>query len=245
MGPICSRLARAAAIGALVLLAACSSDAARAPANEVGAAEAEIVAPASLVPEGPVVTGAVRQPVTGVQAVGDSILGWNQESGEAISDVLGAELGVPSVNNAVGGATLTGSDGIPTLYEPDDASHVLITGGGNDFAVSCSEDMLDRLVSADLTSGRMVDLVDRVAANGSQAVIMGYYLPVRSGGECALFDDLATRYRSLAEAREDVVFVRSDLTVTPAAPELYADEVHPSPRGGIVLGRFLADVFGR
>ena len=81
-------------------------------------------------------------------------------------------------NSAVGGATLSpieDDEGIIDLYEPDGESHVLVNGGGNDFGLDCSAEMLDSFVSADLSTGLMVELLDAIAAEGAQAIIVGLH----------------------------------------------------------------------
>lgn len=119
-------------------------------------------------------TGQVRGPVTHLQALGDSILAHNKEQGASIADFVASELGVPLLHNATGGAELGGSDGIPTLYEPGVSTHVLVNGGGNDFAADCDQAVLDGIVSVDLERGLMVDLVNRIGSGDAQSIIVGY-----------------------------------------------------------------------
>lgn len=176
-----------------------------------------------------------------MQAVGDSILGWNKETSESIPDFVGVQLGVSVQNNATGGATFGGEDGIASLYESGDFSHVLVNGGGNDFAGECTEEVLDGIVSPDLSSGIMVGLLDAIAADGAQSVLVGYYLPRDEETGCELFPELLRRYRALAETRSDVVYVCTLETITPATPRFYADDVHPSPAGSAAIGRVIAE----
>ncbi|MEL6178075.1 MAG: SGNH/GDSL hydrolase family protein [Myxococcota bacterium] len=185
-------------------------------------------------------TGAVMGPLGSMQAVGDSILGWNKEQMASIPDVVGQELGISMVNNAVGGAELGGPEGIPTLYTEGGFSHVLVNGGGNDFARGCSPSVLDGLISADLTSGLMVELIDRITGDGAQAVIVGYYMPQDRETGCELFPELLARYRRLGETRADVMYICTLETITPDTPALYADPVHPSQEGSAAVGRLIA-----
>lgn len=187
-------------------------------------------------------TGRVRGEVKQLQAVGDSILAHNKEQMASIADVVAGELGVPLRHNAVGGALLGGADGIPTLYEPGVSTHVLVNGGGNDFSAGCEGAVLDGIVSADLTRGLMVDLLDQIGADGAQSVIVSYYIPQDGETGCDLFPELLRRYRALGETREDVMYVCSLETITPSDPELYDDPVHPSPAGSAAVGRLVADL---
>ena len=50
---------------------------------------------------------------TGLQAIGDSIFDWNDK--QSIPHVVGEELGMSVVNNAIGGSKVIGDEGIPRL----------------------------------------------------------------------------------------------------------------------------------
>ncbi|MEM7797689.1 MAG: G8 domain-containing protein [Chloroflexota bacterium] len=189
-------------------------------------------------------TGEVVGSLGAMQAIGDSIMAHNKEDGESIPDVVGRELGVSMLQNAVGGAELDGEEGIPTLYESGSFSHVLINGGGNDFARECSVANLDRMISPDLNTGLMVDLVNRVTGDGAQAVLMSYFLPRDMETGCEHFPELMSRYRQLGQQRDDVMYVCTLETITPSQPELYFapdDPVHPSPAGSEAVGKLIAD----
>ncbi|MEO1334175.1 MAG: SGNH/GDSL hydrolase family protein [Myxococcota bacterium] len=185
-------------------------------------------------------TGTPQQPVGPMIAVGDSILGWNQEEMASIPDVVGQTLNVAMDNRAIGGAEVFGSEGIPTFYQGGTATHVLMNGGGNDFARECTSRVLDQIVSPDLTSGLMVDLIDRVSADGAQAVLIGYYLPRDNNVGCAQFEELMRRYRRLGQTRDDTMFICTLETITPSTPQLYADDVHPNIEGSAAVGRLIA-----
>lgn len=184
-------------------------------------------------------TGTVIGPLGPMQAVGDSIMGYHKEVQASIADVVGQQLGVEMINHATGGAELR-NNGIGDQYQSGRFSHVLITGGGNDFARACSPAALDGIISPDLQQGLMVDLVNRITTDGAQAVIMSYYLPRDQEIGCNLFVELLTRYRKLGETRNDVMYVCAAETITPAQPNLYADPVHPSIEGSAALGQLIA-----
>ncbi|MEM9493120.1 MAG: SGNH/GDSL hydrolase family protein, partial [Myxococcota bacterium] len=184
--------------------------------------------------------GEVIGSVDSLQAVGDSILGHNKETSQSIPDFVGSELGVAMVNNAVGGAEMGGPEGIPALYESGTYSHVLVTGGGNDFARDCTQSVLDGIVSADLQSGLMVELLDAIAADGAQSVIVGYYIPQDRETGCELFPELLRRYRELAQTRSDVMYICTLETITPDTPDFYDDPVHPSSDGARAIGQLIA-----
>jgi len=188
--------------------------------------------------------GGVIAPLGNMQAVGDSILGFNQEDMLSIPDVVGRELGVSVINNAVGGAEFLGPEGIPTLYQSGSFSHVLVNGGGNDLSRDCSQATVDKIISADLRSGAMVDLVNRISSDGAQAVVMGYYLPRDGQIGCPLVQELMNRYQRLGQTRTDVQFVSTQNTITPNTPSLYFstnDPVHPSPAGSEAIGQLIAN----
>ena len=183
-------------------------------------------------------------PLGNMQAIGDSILEFNEEEQRSIPDVVGQELRISMVNNAVVGAEFFGSEGIPSLYQSGSFSHVLVNGGGNDFDRGCSQTVVDDIISPNLRSGLMVDLVNQISSDGAQSVIMGYFLPRDREIGCPLMTELMARYSRLAEKLQDVVYINTLDTITPNTPEFYFapnDPIHPSPAGSEAVGQLIAD----
>jgi lysophospholipase L1-like esterase len=129
---------------------------------------------------------------------------------------------------------------------------VVLNGGINDLNQDCDcdecDDVLNSIVSEDGQTGDVPDLIDRATADGAQIVLVGYAEldpEARWGfGVCNdAADALETRYRHLAERRQDVVFVDpSDAMSLAGTPEAYTrDGVHPSEAGSALIGHLVVD----
>ncbi|MFK7999872.1 MAG: SGNH/GDSL hydrolase family protein [Polyangiales bacterium] len=181
-------------------------------------------------------------------AIGDSVLEWNEDNATPVraAELLN-ERGIATIveNRAVSGSCLGTCDdaeeAIATTYSDDGWTHLLVSGGGNDIEDCASA---DPILSEDLTSGLIVDLLDRVPA--STTVLLYVYAPPIDPNDplasCAEFERLQARYRALAEARAGVELVDASSVADASTPELYADSVHPSPAGSAAIGTLVADV---
>lgn len=187
-------------------------------------------------------------------AIGDSVLAWNHRYCQSVPDHVALNLGRAVDNRAVNGARARGGDApIPDQYEAGDWDWVLVDGGANDLNGGCDcdgcETTLDGLVAEDLADGVMVELVDRIVADGARVVLMGYY-PVPDGAwygfdDCTdEIDALDARYAALAESRDGVEFFEPGDVMDPErTPKFYAfDDVHPGADGAAALGAAIAAV---
>ena len=99
-------------------------------------------------------------------AVGDSVLDWNREEGASIPSVVGRYAHLEVINESIGGSQVLdhGPGGIPQQYISGAWSWVLIDGGANDVGDGCGcghcMHQVDRIISADIRTGAMVDLVE-------------------------------------------------------------------------------------
>ena len=190
-----------------------------------------------------------------IQAMGDSHLAWNDTRSTAnqVSAVL-SERGQAHVleNNAVSGATLGCGDAgvgsnencIPPQYVDGEWTHILLSGGGNDFLNSACRLDVDRLISADLRSGLMADLVQRFTTSGVQVLLVGYVEPLDPNGEagsCRPIRTLLDRYRALAAGNDGIAFIDTRDVIQPNRRALYDDDVHTSVQGSRVLAEYIAD----
>jgi len=196
-------------------------------------------------------------PVGDLLVVGDSILFYNAPACASIGDVAGAALDM-GVHVAAKTGAKVNPEGryvfgdIREQYVSHPWRWLVLNGGINDLNQDCGCDecdhVLDSIVSEDGQTGDVPDLIDRATADGAQIVLVGYAEldPEASWGfgvcnDAA--DALETRYRRLAERRQDVVFVDpSDAISLAGTPEAYArDGVHPSEAGSAVIGQLVAD----
>ncbi|MGB0648598.1 MAG: SGNH/GDSL hydrolase family protein, partial [Bradymonadia bacterium] len=190
-----------------------------------------------------------------IQAIGDSHLAFNGElsTADQIRDVLnerGADVVVQ--NNAVGGATLgCGEDGIgsqdnciPPQLEDGGWTHVVLSGGGNDFLESqCGVDV-NALMTPALDGGLMVDLIDEIRAMGALVTIVGYVSPLDPQGEagsCQPIKTLLDRYRDFASSTTGVSFIDTREVFGPNQPSMYADDIHTSVEGSRRLAEAIAE----
>lgn len=184
-----------------------------------------------------------------VLVLGDSYMTWNEERGSSIPMVLAEELAVPVRSEAVPGSQLTATEEpIPSQYRDGDWSWVVLDGGGNDVndlcrCADCGE-LLDEILTADGSSGVLVDFVEGVVSGRRRVAFLGYpTLPEgaefgfhRCGEELATLSDRVADY---AARTEGMIFVDGRLAVTDL-DGFDDDRVHPSVRGSTALGRALA-----
>ncbi|MEM7274743.1 MAG: SGNH/GDSL hydrolase family protein [Actinomycetota bacterium] len=165
---------------------------------------------------------------------------------------IGAALesnGVPAVvvNRAIGGTCLIicgaqGDNQIPSRYVDGDWTHVLVSGGGNDLGDlqgSCRSP--DVLMSSDLESGAMVDLVDRMPAD-AVVLLYHYSAAIPETQFCPEIWTLMDRYTAFAAERANVVLADASTVSGPDTPTLWADDIHPNEEGSRVIGAMIADL---
>lgn len=193
---------------------------------------------------------ACRVDTTGIQAIGDSIFDWNDR--RSIPQVVGDELDMSVVNNAIGGSKVIGDEGIPLQYEDGDWQWVLIDGGGNDLNEGCGctndpvcNDIIDSIVVEDGRGGLIYDTIERITEDGHNIALVGYY-EVSVNSEFGNCNDelyiLRQRYINLASLFETAIFVDPTEIVTPDMTEAYDDDlVHPSREGARIVGKFIAE----
>ncbi|MGB0591816.1 MAG: SGNH/GDSL hydrolase family protein [Myxococcota bacterium] len=189
-----------------------------------------------------------------ILAMGDSALDFNGDAStvDQLREVLDdQEAGALVVQAAVGGATLGCGDVgfgqedncIPPQYEEGEWDWVLLSGGANDILDSGCELETDALINEGGDAGLMVDVIDDLVEMGHKVLLYGYFLPLDPEGETASCDRLVTllaRYRALAEAHSDVVYVDAGAVVQRTQPAYYADDIHPSPEGSRVIAEHIA-----
>ena len=184
-------------------------------------------------------------------AIGDSVLEWNLEEGASIPEVFAEQSGLAITHAAISGTrVLGGEDSIPSQYVSGEWQVVLIDGGANDVGpdgCGCGDcvEVVDELVSEDLATGAMVELVDRVLADSAEVILLGYYRPAADSEFGACDEELVavnTRYAALAAAREGVTFVDMGEAIDyPSDPSDFSEDgIHPSVAGSRAVGEYIA-----
>lgn len=198
-------------------------------------------------------------------AIGDSVTASNKNVCQSLACHAGIALGVHVQNNAIGGTHLSTDwddpEDIPEQYEPGHPwEWVILTGGGNDIRGECGcsnegfdptlcEAKVDELADTLSGTGDMYDLIDLVQADGAKLAIVGYYqVPEDSVGNfdgCNEYGGMLNeRYRAIADADPDVVFVETfGIMDYETHPEYFMwDHVHPSDVGSSIIGNLVAAV---
>lgn len=195
-----------------------------------------------------------------ILVMGDSLMASNKVKGGAMSKALGDALGVKVKDHSVFGARyfhilpITGAAGmrIDAQFRGGPWDYVVMNGGGNDLLFGCGcgacKKMLDRLVSADGTSGAIPELVREIRRTGSKVIYTGYLRtpgvtsPVEACGP--LGDKMDRRLEAMAKSIEGVSFVRlADLVKTDGDTSYHAvDLVHPSIKGSRAIAAKVLEV---
>ncbi|WP_299727739.1 SGNH/GDSL hydrolase family protein [uncultured Tateyamaria sp.] len=194
-------------------------------------------------------------------ATGDSMLAWNAGSDRSVVAVLEKRLGAEVIDRSVVGARyhyalpISGSLGvrIGAQYVPGPWDWVVMNGGGNDLWLGCGcgkcAAQLDRLISADGSSGTVANAVKRARADGARVVYVGY---LRTPGQPSIIDhcrDWGNAYEArLARmaARDDGVTFVSVADLVPFGDLSFhdVDRIHPSPKGSAAIAARIAEVVG-
>lgn len=184
--------------------------------------------------------------------MGDSMMAANRGSGRSVADGIEARLGEEVIDRSVYAARiiyvlpLTGAAGlsIPAQFAKGEWDWVVLNGGGNDLMFGCAcgrcDGMVDRLISADASSGAIPSLVSRIRKSGAKVVYSGYlrnpglFTPVRP---CKIYGDELDRRLARLDARDPgMIFLPMSDLVPTGDPSLHqADLMHPSPKGSAAI----------
>lgn len=194
-----------------------------------------------------------------IMAMGDSLLAWQAESGEAIPNFLEQELGEEVINRAVTGSymikTLPFGDGIGLVisrqYSASDWDWVILSGGGNDLRFGCGckrcDAKLDSLISPNGTSAMIPELVKSIRADGARVIFVGYVpnpgLPSpidRCQDEGTVLERRLTR---MAEADPGIYFLSFANLVPYGDSSFHADDrIHPSNKTSRIIAKEIASI---
>lgn len=192
--------------------------------------------------------------------MGDSLMAWNGTSQRAISDVLEKHLQVEVTDRSVSAARMiyrlpvSGAAGLsipkqmPKGLEWD---WVVLNGGGNDLWLGCGcsacRRKMDKLASADGSTGAIPDLVQDLRSTGARVIYTGY---LRSPGRGSLIEhckdegeELDRRATQMA-ARDEGVYFLSLADLVPHGDRSYHafDMIHPSVKGSDAIGSRIAEL---
>lgn len=189
--------------------------------------------------------------------LGDSIMAWNGRQGQAIGDVIEAQLGRDVIDRAVPGAQFANGSAVAAAAGFDIRAQfpggrwnwVVLNGGANDLGFddcgcgACGP-AVDALIGSDARSGSIPPFLETLSATGTRVLWMGYYASPGGGSFEGCRDDLVeleARIARYAAARDGVFFIDGETVIDRDDLDLFAaDRTHPSPRGSALLGTLLA-----
>lgn len=183
---------------------------------------------------------------------GDSMMDWNSNTGTSTPDVLALMLGEPVRNQALTGARMTHP--VNPLFDirkqraKGDWKVAIVNGGANDMLLECAchfcRRNMDRLISADGSTGKLPDFMRSLRADGSAVIYAGYHrpreinTPIRACGDEV--DELEARVRRLMDADPMMTFVALADAFPSGDTSYYdVDRFHPSKKGSEVLAQHL------
>lgn len=192
-----------------------------------------------------------------ILAIGDSVLAWNGSSDQAIPDVIEQTLGRQVVNKAVPGAQFSNDNAlfsavgfdIQRQYPGGRWNWIVLNGGANDLGFDdckCGDcrAAVDSLIGPDAMTGAIPDFLMKLRASGAQVLWMGYYKGNGKGSFEGCRDDLVLMERRIARfatQADGITFLDSETVIDPQDPTQFAsDNTHPSPKGAMLIGRYLA-----
>lgn len=194
-----------------------------------------------------------------ILAIGDSLLAWNNISGQSIPDAVAKTLGEPVIDRSVSAARIiyhlpvSGSAGlnIRKQYQSGDWDWIIVNGGGNDLWLGCGciacDRKLDKLVTQDGRKGAIPGMLSELRKTGAQIIYVGY---LRSPGvgspieHCRKEGDiLEQRITRLADLDDGIYFL-SLRDLVPHGDRSYhaLDMIHPSIKASAAIGNKIADI---
>lgn len=193
-----------------------------------------------------------------ILAIGDSLMSWHKMIGLSIADVVGQELGEPTLNRSISGARMLfrlpgmAEMGmrISSQYSNGDWDWIIINGGGNDLWFGCGckacDTKLDKLISSKQAGkGAIPDTVTKALESGARVVYIGY---LRSPGFDSVIDEcrdegdeMEARIGAYLATLPNAYFV-SLKDLVPEGDKTYhgLDRVHPSTKASREIGQRVA-----
>ncbi len=197
-----------------------------------------------------------------ILAMGDSMMAWHAGNDRGISDNIEQILNEPVIDRSVVGARvlyhlpITGAMGlsISKQYAPGNWDWVVLNGGGNDLWLGCGcsrcDSKMNRMISADGSSGEIARMVKKMRQTGAQVIYVGY---LRSPGVGSIIEhcreegnELESRISRMAKADPGVHFV-SLQDLVPYGDRSYhsGDRIHPSQKASRAIAMRVANIIAR
>ena len=194
-----------------------------------------------------------------ILAMGDSLMAWNNISGQSIPDTVAKRLQEPVVDRSVTAARIiyrlpiSGSAGLNILkqYKPGDWDWIIVNGGGNDLMFGCGciacDRKLDKLISKDGRKGAIPGMLAELRQTGAKIIYVGY---LRSPGVGSPIEHCRTegnileqRITRLAEYDDGIYFL-SLRDLVPHGDRSYhaLDMVHPSVKASTAIGNRVSEI---
>lgn len=189
--------------------------------------------------------------------IGDSMMAAHRVTGRAVSDSVAKALNEPVTDRSIVGARMiyhlpiTGAVGfsIPQQYRGGRYDWVIVNGGGNDLWLTCGchgcDRKLDRLLTKDGSGGAIAELVQRIRAEDTRVLWVGY---MRSPGINSPIESCADEGAELEHRLITLSGIDSGMhylslaDLVPEGDRSYhgIDIIHPSLKGSREIGKRIA-----
>ena len=196
---------------------------------------------------------------TRILTMGDSLMAWNNISGQSIPKTVSQALDEPVLDRSVSAARIiyrlpiSGSAGlnISKQYQTGEWDWIIVNGGGNDLLLGCGcmacDRKLDKLVTDDGTTGAIPGMVSDLRKTGAKVIYVGY---LRSPGvgspieHCRNEGDILEQRVSRMADLDDGIYFLSLRDLVPHGDRSYhtLDMIHPSIKASTAIGTKVAEI---
>lgn len=203
-------------------------------------------------------TAAVANDAPRILVLGDSFMTTNARNQASVSHELSRLTGAKVKSRAVTGARfmyalpISGALGmnISRQYREGRWDYVVMNGGGNDLWMGCGcgpcNRRMEKLITADGTTGAIPALVSRARARGAKVIYVGY---LRSPGRGSpiegcreVGDRFEERIAQMASLDPGITYVSLQDMVPHGDRSFHGlDMIHPSPKGSKAAAMRIAD----
>ncbi|MEP3298669.1 MAG: SGNH/GDSL hydrolase family protein [Pseudoruegeria sp.] len=191
--------------------------------------------------------------------MGDSLLAWNELSGESVSHSVERSLNEPVIDRTVRGAKImyplpiSGALGmsIEKQYTDGDWDWIILNGGGNDLWLGCGcircDGTINSMISEDGRSGKIPAMVSKLRNTNAKVIFVGYLRSPGVGSPIEHCKDegdiLESRVARLAEQDDGFYYLSLRDMVPHGSTQYHAiDMIHPSIRASQEIGKRVAEL---
>ncbi len=194
-----------------------------------------------------------------ILTMGDSMLAWNELSGQSVSHIVERSLNEPVVDRTVRGAKInhvlpiSGAMGmrIEKQYTEGNWDWIILNGGGNDLWLGCGcikcDGVINSMISADGRSGKIPAMVAKLRETNARVIFVGYLRSPGVGSPIEHCKDdgdvLESRIAKMAQMDDGFYYVTLKDMVPHGSTSYHTiDMIHPSILASQEIGKRVAKV---